>query len=67
MTGNQIQKVDTDNVPTVTRRLYARASLVSLAGNLLLLLGKGDETIAISLIVGGVALLAPSPIKAKAK
>jgi hypothetical protein len=43
-------------------------SILSVASGFgLLLLGKGDETIAISLIVGGVALLAPSPIKAKAK
>ena len=44
-------------------------SILSVASGFgLLLLGKGDEAVAISLIVGGVAILVPSPVaKAKAK
>ena len=43
-------------------------SVLSVASGFgLLLLGKGDEAVAISLIVGGVALLVPSPVQKKAK
>ena len=41
MTTNRIQRIDVDNISAATRRLYTRASLVSLLGNLLLVLGKG--------------------------
>jgi len=41
MTRNQIQRVDADNIPGATRRLYARASVIALLGNLGLLVGKG--------------------------
>lgn len=50
----EIQRVDIDNVPPHTRRLYLQASLVALLGNALLVLGKG----AAALVSGSSALYA---------
>lgn len=41
MNREQIQQVDADNIRPTTRRLYAQASLLAFAGNLLLLVAKG--------------------------
>jgi len=50
----EIQRVDIDNVPPHTRRLYLQASLVALLGNALLVIGKG----AAALVSGSSALYA---------
>jgi len=41
MTQDRIQRVDSDNICATTRRTYTRASLIAVAGNLLLMIGKG--------------------------
>jgi len=41
MTQDRIQRVDSDNICSATRRLYTHASLIAFAGNLALLIAKG--------------------------